>query len=584
MYQGRKLHSLTESQSQTLVFNSEQWRQSLQRTPRASSRPTQSHQGPRRSKSRSVLSPTLAPASVSAELKTQIHTWLVDLQVVPASLYLHEFLYRVRTGISLSDLINRLEGRAEVVHGVHQHPKNASYCLANINKTLEYLRKIPKVKSRFLWSANEIYEGSEDHIYGLLSDIREFYMHRYPNFLPRSRSSSASRSMRKSQAIPPFDPIAVTGAMKRNVIQWVNSLGLDRFVTFHKNPLKDNLINGVLLCEVVGELLQSQLPYVLKPLSDCDCAENYNLSLKAIRKHYPVSRFPVCVDSASEDVAWSVLWELMHQTRTYADSYDSVGMKVLEQSLLSWLDSLSLLPPRVTTLLELVPNFRNGVLLCALVCKLFPSRRLEANPAPQTAHAALQNVRRALAVLKQEPSMSQSFTWKERELQLGDLKVLYGLLEDLHRCADGLAGGKTDSPRPYLGSGNLSSTIGATQVEVPPNRNQEKVRELEEWLDGIGVAHRGLTKETLAEFRTGEKICEIVQKLERKEFEGVHKNAKTAAASLANIRKALEFLYKKPAFPSKFMYYDDQILAGNGKVLRSLLFEIKRVYKNRLVW
>lgn len=128
-------------------------------------------------------------SSISESAKTSIHTWLVDLQVIPPVLYLHEFLYRIRTGISLADLINRLEGKTAVIHGINKNPKNSSYCIANINKTLEFLRNIPKVKSQYLWSSLQIYEGSEKHIYGLLLDIKEFYRTRYPNFIPRSSTN-----------------------------------------------------------------------------------------------------------------------------------------------------------------------------------------------------------------------------------------------------------------------------------------------------------------------------------------------------------------------------------------------------------
>lgn len=86
----------------------------------------------------------------------------------------------------------------------------------------------------------------------------------------------------------------------------------------------------------------------------------------------------------------------------------------------------------------------------------------------------------------------------------------------------------------------------------------------------------------MTEFKTGEKLIEIVQVLERTELTGVHFSPKTTAAALTNIRKVLEFLYKKPAFDSKFLYLDDEILNGKGKVIRSLLVQIKKIYKNSL--
>ena len=531
-------------------------------------------------------------SSISEDLKTKIHTWLVELQVLPPTLFLHEFIYRMRTGISLCDLINRLEGRAEVIHGVHKNPKTISYCIANINKTLEYLRKISKVNSKYLWSSAEIHEGSEEHIYGLLNHIREFYMQRYPNFIPRSssrsRSCSAEKLRRRKSEESMFTPMSVTNSMKRSVIQWINSLGLERFVVYHKDQRKDYFYNGILLCEVIGEIYQHRLKYTFRPSNESQCLENFNLALRFLKHRIVSEKVPVAISVPSENLSWAVLWEIMNNKgQNLLGVYDTVGMKDLEESLIEWIDSLRLLPPRVTTILELVPNFRNGVLLAQLVSAVFPDKKLEMISIPQTDHAALLNIRRALAVLRNELNMSQKFTWKDKELHQGDLKVIFGLLEDLHKCCDGgsIKTPKKSETRPYLGSSYLSSTLKSLQtIEIPPARNIEKVRELEEWVKGIGLECSGLVGDVLMEFKSGEKLCELVALLERKELEGVHSWPKTSAAALANIRKALEFWSKKPGFNSKFTYLDDQILSGNSKVIRSLLMEVKRMYKNRLLW
>ena len=559
------------------------------------SRASQSHQGPRRSQSRDRLHRTqplvqTLKKEVSEEIKTQIHTWLVDLQVIPPNLFLHEFLYRIRTGISLSELLNRLEGRAEVIHGIHKHPKNSSYCIANITKSLEFLRKIPKVNSAYLWSAIDIHEGSEEHIYGLLSDIRQFYLNRYPNFITRSRSNSASRSLRRIRSVESlYEPISVTSVMKKSIVQWVNALGLEQFIIFNSDPRRDNIINGVVLNEVVGKVFQHKTKYYIKPINENQIIENCNNAVKMIRNRVsPADKFPDRFNETNEEMVWSVLWELMNNNRSYTDSYDAVGMKGLEDSLIAWIDSMKLLPARVTTILELVPNFRNGVLLCNILNKVLPEKKVEVIQNPQTDHAALLNIRRSLTHLKSEPQMSQKYTWKEKELHRGDLATIFGLLEDLHKFSDGIPQKSHQSHlsprRPYMGTSLLSSTILAPNPEIPPLRNLEKIKSLESWLEGLGISNCKLTGESLPEFKTGEKLCDILSTIERIEFEGVHRSVKTSAGALANIRKALEFLYKKPAFPSKFMYLDDQVLSGNGKVIRSLLEAIRNLYKNRLAW
>lgn len=556
---------------------------------RNSAKPIQSHQGPPRSiktseKSLKNIEKDFTIPNISEETKSQIHAWLVDLQVIPPSLYLHEFMYRIRTGISLSDLINRLEGKMEVIHGISKNPKTASYCIANINKTLEYLRKLPKVSSKYLWSSAEIYEGVEEHIYGLLLDIKNFYMTRYPNYLPRS--SSTSKSIQKHKSLDDmFELTTVTNSMKRSIIQWIHSLGLERFIVFHKDYKKDYLFNGILLCEVISKVFSHKVKYIITPTTELQCAENFNSGLKVLNKETSIyHKFQTKVNEPSEDITWSVLWELMNNIQAYEEPDVSIFQKTLEESLILWIDSLKLLPPRVTTILELVPNFRNGVLLCQIVSSVFPDKKLEIILTPQTDHSALLNIRRSLSLLRNEAKMSQKYTWKEKEISQGNLKIITGLLEDLHKYADGVPK-KNDESKPYLGSVYLSSTLKSVQsIEIPQPKKLQKAIELEEWLEGISIKTNGLSEDTLNEFKSGEKFLEIIKTLERTEIEGIHASPKTTAAALANIRKALELLYKKPAFDSKFMYLEDQILNGSGKVIRSLLAEIKKIYKNRLAW
>jgi hypothetical protein len=105
-----------------------------------------------------------------------------------------------------------------------------------------------------------------------------------------------------------------------------------------------------------------------------------------------------------------------------------------------------------------------------------------------------------------------------------------------------------------------------------------KVKEIENWLDDIGIKHNGLKGEVIKEFRSGVKFWQIVENIENKQYKQVNLDPKSKSEALDNIRGILELLCEKPAFDSKFLYLDDQILAGNGKVTRSLLMLIKSTY------
>ena len=128
-------------------------------------------------------------------------------------------------------------------------------------------------------------------------------MQRYPNFIPRARSNSASR-IKRNKSVECFTPVTVTNAMKRSVIQWVNSLGLERFVVFNKDCKKDHIFNGILLCEVIGEVFAHKVRYTIKPINEEQCVENFNIALKVLQKYIGRNdKFPKEINEPSEEIA-----------------------------------------------------------------------------------------------------------------------------------------------------------------------------------------------------------------------------------------------------------------------------------------
>jgi hypothetical protein len=97
----------------------------------------------------------------------------------------------------------------------------------------------------------------------------------------------------------------------------------------------------------------------------------------------------------------------------------------------------------------------NGTLLSEIVCTLFNVKIHGIFKDPKTESTAISNIRKSLEVLKRQNKMSQKFTWTEKEIFEGRMNVIIGLLEDLHRCFDGLPPRKRGlnyfSDGPYLG-------------------------------------------------------------------------------------------------------------------------------------
>ena len=111
-----------------------------------------------------------------SHLKNAIYNWLVDINIIKDKIIQVEQLpILCINGVLLCDLINRCEGRNEIIKGIIRKANNKSQIQVNINKALEYLRTIEKFPSRNLWNNNEIIKGNSKVIWELLNDIYGFY-------------------------------------------------------------------------------------------------------------------------------------------------------------------------------------------------------------------------------------------------------------------------------------------------------------------------------------------------------------------------------------------------------------------------
>ena len=71
--------------------------------------------------------------------------------------------------------------------------------MTNIKKALIYLQSFPKMKSRFLWSFQEVLEGDSDVIWGLLDDLWYFFNRSSSMYNPENKPKSPGlRSPAKS--------------------------------------------------------------------------------------------------------------------------------------------------------------------------------------------------------------------------------------------------------------------------------------------------------------------------------------------------------------------------------------------------
>ena len=130
-------------------------------------------------------------------------------------------------------------------------------------------------------------------------------------------------------------------------------------------------------------------------------------------------------------------------------------------SLINWLKNLGVFAKlygstfEIDSLIQVQKDITNGLLFAELVTILFNVKLHGIFKDPKTESTAISNIRKSLEVLKRQSRLSQKFTWAEKEIYEGRLNVVIGLLEDLHRCYDGLGPRKRGlnyfSDGPYLG-------------------------------------------------------------------------------------------------------------------------------------
>lgn len=454
---------------------------------------------------------------VDEALKHELLEWLKDYGLVRRKTSIKQLPQMCKDGVLFCQVVNRLNGRVEAIKGVHADSSRPSSVSVNLNKLLGYLRDQQKMNSRYLFASHEITEAQEDVIWGLLDDIKALYKGRQRSALKASQaqlidqkrdedyntSSTHQRPMQTATSDSrliyspevSFIDKTVSQSVKDEVIAWLTKLKLNHLIGHDtRHFLQDPVRNGVLLCELVTTLEKVTLIGLQwKPYSAQAALANVELALGVFRERRPVSMS--LLNSAEEivkgdaGVVWGLLSSLMKayerapaQPAAKSDlPYSHADIKKLEASLVNWLESLNVTEKPFVQLSTILDEIRSGVLLCSLVSKVTGVRILGVFKHPRTSQVALSNIRKALEVLRGQSRMSQEFTWREADLQDGNLTVVLGLLEDLHRFSDLLPPKKRGpgyhKDGPFLGKHGMLRSMSCS-------------RDLSHQLEVLEIAHR----------------------------------------------------------------------------------------------
>lgn len=237
-------------------------------------------------------------------------------------------------GVLFCLILNRVNGKQELIKGVEKQPRNAAAIRSNINKALVILRKLPRFSGRYLWSGEEIRGGDEEVIWGLLGEIQEYYMvlkksgqGNCNNTLLRGMLTSPSLRFDESTSVTPdsllpmdylrqksetlgiyssytsnhnsksrfsilnqtndtnisldthfLPPTPNFPEIESEVLTWLTSLNL--YINHAENFLDDPMRNGVILCHLASLLQKYPLSTVIeKPGNVEDVMQNLNNAL-----------------------------------------------------------------------------------------------------------------------------------------------------------------------------------------------------------------------------------------------------------------------------------------------------------------
>lgn len=555
---------------------------------------------------------------VNCQEKDEVYKWLEALRVVPRGVFIHEFLYRVRSGLSLFELIEK--AFAAKIDGVYFRPQGICQCLWNINKALRYFRENKLIGVRYLYSSASLHEGIEKSIYGLLLDVKKIWeksgeksegkteyfksfgksiginakknrnfeesigmnAKKNKNFeesvgmntkknrnFEKSIGMNANKNWNLEESVG-IDARKISRSMKNRIVDWIGQLGMLQYVFIGRELEKNTVRNGVLACRATEKAFRTKLHYNPKPFSEYCCLENLNLVLTYLNSRKNYGKLPVKLEQTSEKIGWEILWEIMNNCNAVFENCDDICLNNLEEQIIEWVQNLEILPIVPTTILDLIPYLKTGEFLVKVISKLFPKNSLKSTENnlkmtekdlkntdffSKSPESMKNTIRSCLDLINSNLSVhglkNASKTLVESEIHEGKLDSCLEVLEDLY----------------LLSKADLTSS---------ESQNIEKIHILESWLSSQGLSI-SLSGRILKPFRSGVLLCNLLESLSKTPLKSTIVHPQTTSEALQNIHSALSFLSTFPSFPIKFQYYDDQILLGNGKILRSLLQSISNL-------
>ena len=282
-----------------------------------------------------------------------------------------ELLPAFRSGVLLGELVQKVLKMP--IHGLVSAPKSDSTSLSNLRKALEPLRVTPQMCQEYVWRDKELQYGDLASLYGLLEDLHRLYDSQPP------RRPGIHSEMPYLGPVLPVPHFPEAGRSRHKVsLSAVSASDLDS---------------------------QKRTPYAA---------------------HFRGSRMESRDSETDQDLGKTLPRDglFLDNPRIFL-TFDSTLSRAQETGdwLEGWLDRVGVQYPVPFSLREL----RNGVVLCRTLEKLTGGKVPGCTDYPKTTAAALNNVRKALEVLRKRPGFPKELMFVEEEVVRGTESTLIAL-------------------------------------------------------------------------------------------------------------------------------------------------------------
>ena len=555
---------------------------------------------------------------VTNEIKFRLFDWLCSINLLKErSETLIAKLHKIcKHGIIFADLINRLEGKHDVIKGIERASTSRTTTISNYIKLMDYLKKFEKMNPRYLHAQIYLMDGNEDVFWGLLDDIYHLYYHKIsPHDLRYRQETRSKRSPIPTSRTPsPYfeeerrrnsnlnkDSISRRGILlrgrfsddrntfrnsnKRNGSQgYINSMGSDRQSHDSRNQYRSNshdeeldrrnedLVNennikdsGRLSSR--WEVRDSYSELHTKRTSICNTNRSNSPNLKSSRisaqgisRRYSIQK----ENKAPQD----------SKSKTKNEE-DLIVVDIETENIINeWLIRLGL--PRIPVNQNLPlfeDSLRNGFLLVKLLERLKIEKINKIYHEPKSIDECRYNVYTVFRALSKNAISIPSFLkGKEEAILKGNRSIVLSLLFCLKEL---------QSKKENL-FGATNSNIDEHKTYIPPC-SEKDIKLLEEsllcWMidlkliNGHRVTIRNF-KDLIEGLKDGVLLCSLVSTILKENHNAIHKKPTSELHCISNIRKALEGLRKRKNMGQRYLWKEKEIYDGSRYIILGLLQDI----------